>query len=89
MTLGGHSSGSLTIPRYKVRTRFWPGNSELTLRIITRKQKMSTGDDGSTLALKAMGRVNRNLEQIIPVTPQNGDLSRQKNLKQGRFFGLL
>ena len=32
-----HSSGILTIPRRKIGTSPWPGNSELTLRIITRK----------------------------------------------------
>ena len=51
-------SGSLTTPRCKTGTRPWPGNLELTLRIITCKQEQSTGDDGSALALKPMGRVN-------------------------------
>ena len=56
--LGGHSSGSLTVPRYKTGTRPWPGNLELTLRIITCKKEQSADDDGSTLALKPIGRVN-------------------------------
>ena len=33
VTLGGHSKASLTIPRCRIGTRPWPGNSELTLRI--------------------------------------------------------
>ena len=37
VTLGGPSSGSLTIPRCKIGTRSRPRNSELTLRIITHK----------------------------------------------------
>ena len=54
VTFGGYSS-SLTIPRCKIGTRPWPGNSELTLRITTR-----TVMAGSRLALKPMGTVNRN-----------------------------
>ena len=42
------------------------------------KQEQSTGDDGSTLALKPRGRVNQNLTQRVPVTPQNRNLSPQK-----------
>ena len=52
--------------------------AQLTLRIITRKREQSMGDDGSTLALKPMGRVNRSPKQRAPVAPQNGDLSPQK-----------
>ena len=52
VTLGRHSSGTLTIPRCKIGIRPWPGNSELTVRIITHKWEQSTGDDQSTLALK-------------------------------------
>ena len=37
VTLDGHSSGSLTIPRCKIGTRSRHGNSELSLRIIMRK----------------------------------------------------
>ena len=42
------------------------------------KQEQSAGDDGSTLALKHMGRVNRSPKQRVLVAPQNGDLSPQK-----------
>ena len=59
VTLGSHSSGSLTIPRCKIGTRSWLGNSELTLRIIVHKQEQSIGNDGFTLALKPMGTVNQ------------------------------
>ena len=56
-----------------------PGNSELTLRrIIMCKREQSMGDDGSTLALKPMGRVNWSPKQRAPVAPQKGDLSPQK-----------
>ena len=80
VTLGSHSSSSLTIPRCKIVTRPRSGNSELTLRIIMHKQEQSSGDDGYTLALKPMGRVNQSLKQQVPVAPQNGDLSPQKKL---------
>ena len=40
------------------------------------KREQSTGDDGSTLALKPMGRVNPSRKQRAPVAPQNGDLHR-------------
>ena len=43
----GHSGGSLTMPRCKIGTRHWPGQSELTLRIIMCKQRQSTGDDSA------------------------------------------
>ena len=55
----------------KIGTRPWPGQSELTLRIITSKQEQVIGNGSSTLALKAMGRVTRSPIQIVPVTPQN------------------
>ena len=42
------------------------------------KQEQSVGDDGSTLALKPIGRANQILKQRAPVAPQNGDLSPQK-----------
>ena len=42
------------------------------------KQEQSTGDDGSILVLKPMGRVNRSQKQRVPVASQNGDLSLQK-----------
>ena len=45
------------------------------------KREQSMGDDGSTLALKPMGRVNQSLKQRAPVAPQNGDLSPQNFLK--------
>ena len=47
-----------------------------------RKQEQSMGNDGFTLALKPMGRINRSLKQRAPVAPQNGDLSLQKILKK-------
>ena len=46
------------------------------------KQEQSAGDDGSTLALKPVGRVNRSPKQRAPVDPQNGDLSPQKIYKE-------
>ena len=42
------------------------------------KPEPSTGNDGSTLALKPMGRVNQSPKERVPVAPQNGDLSPQK-----------
>ena len=33
VTLGSHSNSSLTIQSYKIRTRPWPEQSELTLKI--------------------------------------------------------
>ena len=50
------------------------------------KQEQSAGlrDDGSTLALKPMGRVNQSPKQKVPVAPQNGYLSLQKMLKRNR-----
>ena len=41
------------------------------------KQQQSMDDDGSTLALKPMGRVNQSPKQRALVAPQNGDLSLQ------------
>ena len=48
------------------------------------KRKQSAGDDGSTQALKPIGRFNRSPKQRVPVAPQNGDLSPQKNFKKER-----
>ena len=56
VTLSGHPSGSLTIPRGKIGSRPRPGNSELTPRIIMSKREQNAGDDGFTLALKVMGQ---------------------------------
>ena len=44
VTLGNQSSSILTISRYKIGTRSWPGNSELTLRIIMCKQEQKIDD---------------------------------------------
>ena len=41
-----------------------------------RKREQSTGDNGSTLALKPMGRVNRSPKQRVTVAPQNGFKTR-------------
>ena len=41
VTMGSHSSNSLTIPRWNIWTRPRRGNSELTLRIITCKREQS------------------------------------------------
>ena len=76
VTLGSHSNGSLIIPRYKIGTRSRLGNSELTLGIHYLTE--SAGNDGSTLALKPIDRVNRSPKQRASVAPQNGDLSPQK-----------
>ena len=46
------------------------------------KQEQSADNDGSTLALNPMGRVNRSMKQRVTVAPQNGDLSPQKNFKK-------
>ena len=48
-----------------------------------RKQEQSTGNDGSTLALQPMGRVNQSRKQRAPVAPQNGDFSSQKKKEIG------
>ena len=58
----------LITPRCRIGTRPWPGNSELTLRIIMCKWELSAGNDGSTLALKPMGRVNWSPKQRVMVT---------------------
>ena len=58
VTLGGHSSGSLTTPRCKIGTRPCLGKSELAPRIYYMQTTASTGDGASTLALKPMGEVN-------------------------------
>ena len=81
-TFGGYSSSSLTIPRCKIGTRSWSADSELSLRITICKQGQSVGNDGSTLAFKPTGRVNRSLKQRVPLAPQNGDLSLQKLKKK-------
>ena len=47
-----------------------------------RKQEQGVGNDGSTLALKPMGRVNQSPKQGAPAAPQNGDLSPQKLKKK-------
>ena len=57
--LGGHSSSSLTVPKCKIGTRSRSGNKELTQRIIMHKQEKNAGNDGYTLALKPMDRVNQ------------------------------
>ena len=62
------------------------GNSELTLRIIMHIQEQSAGDEASTLALKPMGRSNQSPKQIVPVAPQNGDLSPQKKTLRKRII---
>ena len=41
------------------------------------KPEQSAGDDGSNLALKPVSRVNQSLKQVVPVSPQNGDLPLQ------------
>ena len=50
------------------RPQAW--ESELTLRIIMCKREQSADDDGSTLALKPMDRVNRSPKERVPVAPQ-------------------
>ena len=82
VTLDGHSSGSLTIPRCKIGTSPWPGQPELTQRIHYVQASESTGDGASTLALKPMGRVNGSPKQRVPVAPQNGDTVSTKNYKK-------
>ena len=62
VTLGSHS------PYHS--EQLWPGQSELTLRIIMPKSR-------STMALKTTGRVNRNRNRVS-VAQQNGDLSPQE-----------
>ena len=58
VTLGSHSSNSLTKPGCQIGTRLWPGKSELTPRIHYMQATESTGDGASTLALKPKGGVN-------------------------------
>ena len=63
-----------------------------------RKWEQSAGNGGSILALKSMERVNWSPKQRVPVAPQNGDLSPQKNFKKDfryecktklfKYFGL-
>ena len=68
--MGGHSSGSLTIPRCQIGTRSWPGKSEWTLRIHYVQVIESAGYGASTLALTPMGGVNQSPKQRVPVVPQ-------------------
>ena len=49
----------ISIPRCKMGTRYWSGQSELTPRIHYVQVTESTGNGASTLALKSMARVNR------------------------------
>ena len=79
VTLGGHSSGSLTIPRCKNGTRSWPGQSELTLRMHYTQVIERAGNGASILALTSMGGVNQSLKQRIPVVPQNAEIVTAKN----------
>ena len=65
VTLGGHSSGSLTIPRCKIGTWSRPGQLEVTLRIIMCKQEQRA----STLVLKPMGRVSHSTKQRALAAP--------------------
>ena len=68
VTLGGHSSSCLTIPRCKIGTRPWPVQSELTLRIITHKQEQNTGHGASTLGFKTHGKSQPKSEtERVPV----------------------
>ena len=53
------------------------GEIELTLRIHYRQAADKTGNGTSTLVLKPMSRVNRNLKWTATMAPQNG----AKNLK--------
>ena len=68
VTMGDHSSSSFTIPRCKIGTRSWPGQSELTLRIHYMCKSASGGV--STLSLKHMGRVNPSPKRRVPLAPQ-------------------
>ena len=77
VTLGGHSSGSLTIPRYKIGTRPWLEQSQLTLRIHYTQVTESGGNGASTLALKPTGEStkvrNREyqwLHKMVTLSPQ-------------------
>ena len=78
VTLGGHSSSSLTIPRCNIGTRPWLGKSKLSIRIDYSQVTESTGDGASTLALKSKGWVNWSMKQGVPVAPQNVDIVTAK-----------
>ena len=86
VTLGGHSSGSLTVPRCKIGIRSRPGNSEFTLKIITCKREQSTADDGSTLVLKPMGRVNQIPKHRAPHGSTNWRLVTPNFFKKLVYF---
>ena len=75
VTLGGHSSGSLTIPRCKIWGRPCSGKSALTPSIHYAQVTESADDGASTLVLKPMGAVNQIPKQRVSMAPQNGDLS--------------
>ena len=75
--IGGHSSSSLIIARCKIGTNLKPDNSELIPG--DHCTQVSAGDDGSTLALKPLGRVNQGLKQRVYTSGStNDDLSLQK-----------
>ena len=88
VTLGGHSSVSLTIPRCKIGTRSWPGQSELTPRIHYVQATESAGDGACTLPLKPYG-----WSQLKPKTESTSDIVTAKKLiknVQGLFtFGYI
>ena len=75
VTLGGHSSGRLTIP---IGTRPWHGQSELILRFHYVQATESADNGTPTLALKLMDRA----ENRVPVAPQNGDIVTAKKEKK-------
>ena len=86
VTLGSHSSGSLTKPRCKIWTRPWLGKSKLTPRIHYVQVTESAGNGASTLALKPMGGVNWSPKQRVPVAPQNVDIVTENSFKKKKKF---
>ena len=76
VTLGSQSIGSLTMPRHKIGTRSWHGNSELRMHYMQVTERVGNG--ASTLALKPIGRVNLSPKQRVPVAQQNGDIVTTK-----------
>ena len=77
VTLGGHSSSSLTMSRCKIGIKYWLGKIRVDCEDHYVQVRENTGNGASTLALNAMGRVNQNSKQRVPVALQNGNLSPQ------------
>ena len=55
--------------------------AEMALGIVARKRQKSTSNDGSSLALKLLGKVIRSPKQRVLLAPQNGPQSNKNIFK--------